>query len=530
MITRRDLLRTGAAAAAASAGLYAPALHAQSGDRIRAAFAAGGPRKSDPNYTTQGADNWATEQIFEQLVRPADGQFGQTPDEFHPVLAESWESSEDARSWTFKLRQGVQFHKGYGEMTAEDVVATYNRAMTEGTAVSVYANVKSVDASGPYEVTISLNNPDPLFLGSIVFTNNVCIISKKALDEKGEGFQTDPIGTGPYQQDSFDVEKGIFLSRFDDYWGEPAKIANVDILYIADTTARTLALMSGDVDMIEGVRAPGWIPSIQGQKPDLLFDMTAPGSFNTFFFNLLREPLDKIEVRQAIAHAINKEELVQALTPMSNISYTLNPPHYPTGYQLDELPEELRYEYDPDKAKQLLADAGFPNGFAIKVNTSQREDYSSQHLIIQEQLRRVGINVDLNIMDHSAYHAENRKDLNTLPINSSSLPPIPLDVYNRYASSRAEVKNDGTGGGNYSHYGTAIPGVDDKLDAMLQSTSFDDYVSVGREVELQIQKDLPMIGLPTLSYTVVRNPRLDIGYEVKGGYARWRLDRATFVG
>jgi peptide/nickel transport system substrate-binding protein len=96
--------------------------------------------------------------------------------------------------------------------------------------------------------------------------------------------------------------------------------------------------MSGNVDMIEGVRAPGWIPSIKAQKPDLLFDMTAPGSFNTLFFNLTREPLNDIRVRQAIAYGINKDEIVQALTPMSNISYTLNPPDYPTGYELTELP------------------------------------------------------------------------------------------------------------------------------------------------------------------------------------------------
>lgn len=527
MITRRILLQ--AIAVAAAAGLYAPALQAQDNDRIRAAFSASGPRSADPNWTTQGADNWATEQMFEQLVRPPDGQFGQRPEDFEPYLAESWSSSEDARTWTFQLREGVQFHKGYGEMTAEDVVFTFERAMSDGTATSIYNNIESVEAVGPYEVRINLKNPDPLFLGAIVFSNNVGVVSKKAVEERGEAFQTDPIGTGPYQLERFDSEEGVYLTRFDDYWGEPAKIENIEILYIADTTARTLALMSGDVDMIEGVRAPGWVPSIQAQNPDLVFDMTAPGSFNTLFFNLTRPPLDNILVRQAIAHGINKEELVQALAPMSNISYTLNPPHYPTGFALEELPEELRYEYDPEKAKALLAEAGYPDGFSIRVNTSQREDYSSQHLILQEQLRAIGVDVDLNIMDHSAYHAENRKDLNTLPINSSSLPPIPLDVYNRYAASSAEVKNDGSGGTNYAHYGVAIPGVDEKLEEMLQATTFEDYVSTGRDVELQIQRDLPMLGLPTLSYTVVRNPRLDLGFDVEGGYARWRLDKATFV-
>jgi peptide/nickel transport system substrate-binding protein len=527
IITRRDLLRSGAAAAAA--GLYAPALHAQSRDTIRAAFAAGGPRKADPNLTTQGADNWATEQMFEQLVRPEDGDFGKKPEDFRPILAESWESSDDARTWTFKLRKGVQFHKGYGEMTADDVVHSFNRAMTAGTAVSLYGNITDVAAANPYEVVITLQNPDPLFLGNIVFSNNVCVVSKKADAEKGEGFATDPIGTGPYQMDRFDSQKGVYLSRHKDYWGEPAKIEKIEVLYIADTTARTLALLSGQVDMIEGVRAPGWIPQIQAQRPEMLFDMTAPGSFNTLFYNLTRKPLDNLQVRQAIARGIDRDQIVQALAPMAKITYTLNPPNYPTGFTHDDLPEDLRYDYNPDEAKKLLADAGFPNGFTIPVNTSQREDYSSYALIMQEQLRAIGVNVDLNIMDHSAYHADNHKDLNTLPVNSSSLPPIPLYVYNMYAAKTAEVKSDSTGGGNYSHYGVAMPGVDDKLAQMLQSTSFDDYVKIGREVELQIQRDLPMFGLPTLGYTVVRNPRLDLGYEVKGGFARWRLDRATFV-
>ena len=194
MIDRRTLLRTSAIAAAA--GLYAPALRAQSNDRIRAAFSAGGPRKADPNWTTQGADNWATEQMFEQLVRPPNGQFGQRPEDFEPYLAESWSSSEDARTWTFKLREGVQFHKGYGEMTAEDVVYSFNRAMTEGTAVSIYDNIKSVEATGPYEVTINLHNPDPLFLGAIVFSNNASIVSKKAAEER-EGRASRPIRSEP---------------------------------------------------------------------------------------------------------------------------------------------------------------------------------------------------------------------------------------------------------------------------------------------------------------------------------------------
>lgn len=527
MLTRRTLL--GSAAAVAATGLYAPRVRAAEPDTLRFASSAGGPRKLDPNQTTQGADNWAVAQCFEYLVQPDDGDFGKKPDDFRPWLAESWSTSDDTKTWVFTLRQDVQFHGGYGEMTADDVAWSFIRARDHGVDTSNYLNIVDAVATGKYEVTITLNNPDPLFLGSTVFSRRVMVTSKKAEEEMGEAFGTQAIGTGPYKLDRFDSEEGIFLSRFDGYWGEPANIAKVECLYISDTTARTLALISGDIDMAEGVRQPGWIPQMQNQSPDLQFDMTAPGSFNTLFFNLTKDPLQNKLVRQAIAHGINKQLIVDALTPMSRMVYSLNPPNYPTGFSEEELPEDLRYEYNPEKSKALLKEAGFGGGMTIPVNTSKREDYSTQHLIIQEMLRAIDVNIDLTIMDHSAYHGTNRKNANTLNINSWSLPPIPLFVYNVYASSAANMNPEGTGGGNYSHYGVEMDGVDPLLDEMLQATSYDGYIAKGREVELKIQEDLPMFGLPTLSYVVARNPRIDLGYEVKGGNAYWRFCRANIT-
>jgi peptide/nickel transport system substrate-binding protein len=148
-------------------------------------------------------------------------------------------------------------------------------------------------------------------------------------------------------------------------------------------------------------------------------------------------------------------------------------------------------------------------------------------LIVQEQLRAVGLNMNLKIGDHTAYHADNRKDKNTLAMHSSSYPPIPTQLYFQQLSSTSEVKADGSGGGNYSHYGVAMPGIDDLLQKALQATDFESYVDNCREIELQVLRDLPLIGLSTLSFTVARNPRVDLGYPIKSGYARWRFHRAT---
>ncbi len=527
---RRQFL--GRTAAGAVMAMSAPlALRAQDKAVLRIGIAAKGPRFFDPNLTTQGGDNWANEQAFEQLVRPPDGQFALKPEDYQPTLATEWTTSADARTWTFKLRQGVQFHKGYGEMTADDVVYSFQRAMKDGTNTANLANIDSVTADGPYQVTVQLKAPDVNLLGTGIFDKTTVVVSKKAAEEKGEAFANDAIGTGPYQLDRFDTNWGVALVRFDDYWDKAniAKIDRVECVYIADTTARTLALLSKDVDMIEAVRAPGWVDSMKSQDPTLQVDMTVPGSFNTLHVNLTRAPFDQLKVRQALIHAIDRSAVAQALAPMGGTMYGLQPSFFPAGLTIDDVPDAVKYPYDPDKAKALLAEAGFPNGIEFESNVSQREDYSSTMLIVQEQIRKAGFNMKLNVMDHTAYHAANRSDQNTLAMHSSSYPPIPTLIYFQQLSAPAEVKGDGSGGGNYSHYGVVMPGIDDLLAKALASTTYPEYLDYCKQIELQVLRDLPLIGLSSLSFTVARNQNVDLGYEVKSGYARWRFHRATKV-
>src|SRR5690606_33973566 len=299
-LNRRNFMELAAATTALTA-IGVSSARAQSADTLRMGIAANNPRHSDPNLTTQGSDNWATEQMYEQLVRPDDGRFALTQDEYLPTLATEWTQSDDAKVWTFKLREGVQFHRGYGEMTSEDVVFSYERAMAGGTNKTILSNIESVVANGPYEVTITLKQPDVNLLGTSIFNNNTSIISKKAFEEIGaDAFVTDAVGTGPYELVEFDPEFGTRMTRHEGYWGDKAKIANVECVYIADTTARTLALLSGEVDCIEAVRAPGWIDSILQRDPTLKIDMTTPGSLNTLHINLTRKPFDNLLVRQAL--------------------------------------------------------------------------------------------------------------------------------------------------------------------------------------------------------------------------------------
>jgi len=138
------------------------------------ALAARSPNSLEPAVVVQGADNWVNTQIFDTLVRPEDGTFAVTPADFKPSIAESWTSSADGRTWTFQLRKGVKFHGGYGEVTADDVVFTFERLLDPKKPVDrqplYMGTLESVTAEGPGTVVFKLKRPDPLFCGTTPYT------------------------------------------------------------------------------------------------------------------------------------------------------------------------------------------------------------------------------------------------------------------------------------------------------------------------------------------------------------------------
>jgi peptide/nickel transport system substrate-binding protein len=531
-IDRRRFLELSLSGAAAAGAMAAVGAKAQTEPKISIALAARSPRTLDPLKSVLGADNWALDSLFDTLVRPDDGTFAMNPSEYRPALAEQFASSQDAKTWSFRLRQGVNFHKGYGEMTSEDVKFTFDRARdpTEQNPNRVlYDNIQDVRTDGKYGIVFTLKRPDPIFCGTAIHTEGSNIVCKKAVLEKGAKFESDPIGTGAYQHSRTDPAKGVYLTGNPDYFDGPPKVNNLEVLYILDTTARTLALLSGQVDMIEAARSPGWIQSMQLRQPNLKFDSTRPGSTNTLHFNMTQKPLDDLRVRQAIMYALDRELIAKSMAPMGGVMYGLNPPQYEGTLNAKNTPPELQYKYDPEKSKKLLAEAGLANGVTIQAFTSQREDYSSHMLIVQELLRKVGINLDLKIIDHTTFHANCSKDLNAVPMHSSSYPPIFTQIILEQVSAAACVKADGTGGNNFSHYGVVTPGIDKLLDQTLNEPDFAKRVALCTEMEKQILRDLPVIGLSSLSYVIARNPRVDLGYVVKSGYARWTLRKATIA-
>ncbi|TCR81448.1 ABC transporter substrate-binding protein [Rhizobium sp. BK376] len=534
-ITRREfMVRSGLVAAALGTGTsLSTGTSYAAADTITLAVAARSPGGINPQQTgLTGGDNWAINQVFNTLVEAPDGRWASKPEDFQPSLAVSWESSADAKTWTYKLRKGVAFHKGYGEMTSDDVVFTFNRQLDPKTVTAnkvFYTNIASVEVLDPLTVRFTLKRPDPLFNGSAVATLSASIMSRKAFEEKGDKFNMDGIGTGPYQVDSITASGGTRLKAFPEHFAGPPATPNLLITYIADTTARTLAFASGQVDMIEGVRAPGWLNTMKQRSAKTIFDATAPGSLNTLHVNLTRPPLNDLRVRQALRYAIDNAQIANAFNGIATPMVGVIAPQFAGSVKMEDLPPELQYKPDPEKAKALLAEAGHPQGVTIPCYVSQREDYASIMLMIQEQLRACNINLDLKIIDHATFHSDNHLDKNSLALWSSSYPPIGTSILASQLASDAEVKADGTGQGNYSHYGVAIPGIDALLDKAQDEPDFNKRTALIQEAEKQVLKDLPLFGIITLSYVIARNPRLDIGYKVEAGPAYWSLSKAKLT-
>ncbi|MBA3246079.1 MAG: ABC transporter substrate-binding protein [Actinobacteria bacterium] len=344
------------------------------------------PISLDPALASDGESIRPASQIYETLINLEPGGT-----ELVPGLAESWEVSEDAQAITFTIRDGVTFHDGT-EFDAEAVCFNFDRwynftgaAQSAGASYywqvtfggyaknikenealgkSLYASCEAVD---PTTVTINLTRPSASVLGALTLAP-FAISSPKALQEfkADEGTVDDtgfnptgtfgtehPTGTGPFKLESWAIGDRLTLVRNEDYWGEKAKLDKVIIRPIGDNAARLQALQTGEIqgyDLVE----PQDIPTIEGDDELQILERPA---FNIFYVTINQKvkPFDKLEVRQAVAHGLDRQAVVDNFYGgLGQVAKEFMPPTL-SGYAEDGVRE---YEYDPAKAKQLLQKAG----------------------------------------------------------------------------------------------------------------------------------------------------------------------------
>jgi peptide/nickel transport system substrate-binding protein len=281
--------------------------------------------------------------IFDTLVH-------RQGDTFAPALAKSW-TRPDPETWVFTLRDDVTFHDGT-KLTARDVVASVNRAITTTTNLSpLWTSVKSAEASGDTGVTIKTDGP----LGTMLV--NLTLLFIPPGDKlKDPSFFRKPVGSGPYRVDSFTPSSKLSLVRADSYWGTAAKNAAISVPYIPETSTAITSLLTGDVDALWPV-PPDQVQDVTG-KDGIKVDRVASYVYYFNWFNCGRKPFTDARVRQAMWHAVDIAGIVKDLY---GESATVMESPIPSAV-FGSAPQQP-YAYDPDKAHQLLEQAGLAGGF-----------------------------------------------------------------------------------------------------------------------------------------------------------------------
>ncbi len=316
----------------------------------------------DPSIVTDGESLRVTKNIFDTLLDYADDSMV-----VEPALAEEWKISDDGLTYTFKLRKGVKFHDGTA-FNAQAVKINFDRwkdpANSPAGVFEYYTSqfgevIKEVVAQDDHTVVFHLNRTQGPFLQNIAMAN-FAIASPAALEKYGDKFGQNPVGTGPFVFKEWKTEESITLEKNKDYWmkGYPL-LDRVIFRSIKDNSARLNALRAGDIDLMDNL-APSDVESVE---KDNNLNLIMRPSFNVAYlgFNTENAPLNDPKVRIAIAHAIDKKGLAETIFNGKAIPAKNPMPPSLWGYN-DEI---VDYEFNLDKAKQLLAEAGYPNGLEL---------------------------------------------------------------------------------------------------------------------------------------------------------------------
>lgn len=376
------------------------------------------PPHLDPTSAAAGAiDSVLYSNVFEGLTRFAeDGSV-------NPGLATSWEISEDGLTYRFKLAEGVMFHDGTG-FDAEDVKFSLDRARAEDSAnaqKALYAGITEVNVIDPATVELKLAEPNGALLFNLAWGDAVIVAP-----ESIEGIKQAPVGTGAFKFAGWVQGDSITLERNADYWGEAPKLGKVTFKFISDPAAAFGAVMAEDVDVFSGYPAPENIPQFEADPRFQVIVGNTEGE-TILSTNNKMPPLDDVRVRRAIAHAIDRQAIIDgAMFGLGTPIGTHFAPHNPDYVDLTG-----GSAYDPEKAKALLAEAGFEGGFKTTLKLPPPSYARRGGEIIAAQLRAVGIETEITNLEWAQWLEQVFKGKDYGLTIVSHTEPMDIGIYAR---------------------------------------------------------------------------------------------------
>lgn len=362
----------------------------------------------DPITTTEGETFKVTINIFETLLN-----YGEQDTTIHPGLAEKWEVSDDGLTYTFNLRQGVKFHDGT-DFNADAVIYNFDRWMNGDAEKFPYYTmfggfkadeghvIKEIKALDEHTVQFILKRPQAPFLKNLAMSM-FGIASPTALEKFGDDFRSNPVGTGPFKFVEWKPNDRIVIEKNPEYWDkELPKLNRIIFRVIPENTARLNALANGEIDVMDGLNNSDEATVLANDQLQII----ERPSMNVGYLGLTttRKPFDNKLVRQAINHAIDKQTIIDAFYGGKALPAKNPMPPSIEGYN-DAIEE---YPYDLEKAKALLKEAGYEDGFeidlwAMPVARPYMPEAQKVAEVIQESLSQINVKANIQSVDWATY-------------------------------------------------------------------------------------------------------------------------------
>lgn len=473
------------------------------------------PPTLDPHMSTAtGTFDFAT-QIFEPLFA-IDSKY--VP---QPMLAESYDMSDDGKTVTIKLREGVSFHNGK-EMTAEDVIASMNR--WKEVSISSKANLGDAkfESNGDYEVKITLAEKNPLIISTLANPQQfAAIMPKEIIESANADGITEYIGTGPFKVEEYKDTQQLHLKKFEDYsaldtpsdglsGNKEAKVDDIYIDIVTDETIRFSGLQTGEYDLAFRL---SYDNAEQLESGDSLKTFAETYGFQGMFFNKKDRFFVDNTARKAVNSALNMDEILTA-------AYT-SEDYYNADPSLVNSDQKLWYndagkgEYnqnDPEKGKRLLKEAGYKGEEIVILATREYPTHYQAALVIQSQLEDIGMNVSLEVYDWATL-LEHREDPGAWDIFVSGFNFEPLPAEGVYLHSRNEYA-----GWNNS------PEIDSLVESIQHSKSQEDATKLFSELQAEIWDYLPFVLFG--HHKPLHAMQADIeGFDVNYSMMLWNLEK-----
>lgn len=424
------------------------------------------PTNLDPQHNTANASRVITHTMYNSLT------FMDTLNKtLKPCLAESWENPSDD-VYVFNLRKGVKFHNG-NEMTAKDVLYSFERAATMAAAKPYVSEVKNIEIIDDYKIKMTLNAPSAVFL-----TNISHAVASIIPEGSGDTLSDNPIGTGPYKYVEWLTDNYVLVERFEDYFDGAKPTKYIKFRVIPDHTARNLALEAGDIDVSHNASGASDFSSLQ-DRDDITMSETRSVISEYFAMEVEKPPFDDVHARKAVAYALDKSYTESAFPLPYDITKSILLPDV-FGYN-DNV---KTYDYNIEKAKEELALSKYPKGFEFNCYTTKNRARYAE--LLQYNLSEIGIKMNMEYVEN--VQAQCSPGYTGAHITSINFPALDPDIIFKYIHSGYKGK-----GGNLTWYEN--PRIDELVEQGRIELDEAKRKAIYFEIQDILAEDLPIIPL-----------------------------------